>query len=513
VIQCENSRDAHSATRPRDRRRPVETRYEQERLSKAAALRARGIDPYGSRYDGAIPIESLTDASPSGGYAEGRSARIVGRIMAIRNFGKAAFLDVRDGTGKIQVYVRGDAVGNDAFAVFGLCDLGDIVGVDGTLGKTRTGEVTLFATGFRILAKALHPPPEKWHGLRDVEIRYRRRYVDLFANPHVMEVFRTRGRIVRSIRRFLDERGFLEVETPMMQTIPGGAAARPFVTHHNALDIDLFLRVSPELYLKRLLVGGMEKVYEMNRNFRNEGISSRHNPEFTMIEIYQACADYTVMMDLTQELIVGLVEEVCGGHQVRYGDTVLDFTPPWPRRQWRDLLREHAGVGLDEPESLRKRATELGRDPDGHPAVVADRLFEACVEDRLVQPTFVVDYPVAICPLTKCRPDDPDTAERFELYVAGMEVANAYTELNDPIEQERRFRTQLEQVEGQVRTIDEDFIAALKYGMPPAGGLGIGVDRLVMLLTDSPCIRDVILFPLMRPEVHESRATSGAGAP
>jgi len=478
----------------------VETHYGQERLRKLEGLRARGVDPFGSRYDGVMPIQPLTDTSPDGGYAEGRPVRVAGRVMAIRNFGKAAFLDVHDGTGKVQVYLRRNALSDDAFAVFRLLDLGDIAAAEGTLGKTRTGEITVFASDFRILAKALLPPPEKWHGLRDVEIRYRRRYVDLFSNPEVMRTFRTRSRIIRAIRRYLDDRGFLEVETPMMQAIPGGAAARPFVTHHNALDMDLFLRVSPELYLKRLLVGGMEKVYELNRSFRNEGISSRHNPEFTMIEIYQACADYRVMMDLTQELIVGLVEDVCGGTEVRYGEHTLDFAPPWPRRQWSDLLREYAGVSLDNPEGLRRKARELDRDPTGHPAVVADRLFEACVEDHLVQPTFVLDYPTAICPLTKTRPGNPELAERFELYVAGMEMANAYTELNDPIDQERRFREQLEQAEGEVRTLDEDFITALKYGMPPAGGLGIGVDRLVMVLTNSPCIRDVILFPLMRPE-------------
>jgi lysyl-tRNA synthetase class 2 len=371
--------------------------------------------------------------------------------------------------------------------------------VEGNLAKSKTGEITVFAKSIVILSKALLPPPEKWHGLRDVEIRYRRRYVDLFANPDVMKTFVSRTKIISAIRRYLDDAGFLEVETPMMQTIPGGAAARPFVTHHNTLDLDLYLRVSPELFLKRLLVGGMEKVYEINRNFRNEGISTRHNPEFTMMEIYQAYADYNVMMDLTEGIMCHAAEAAGCGDQVAFGEQRLNFTRPWARCKWNDLLREHAGVGVEDEEGLRRRARELDRDPSGHPAVVADRLFEACVEEHLVQPTFVVDYPVALCPLTKTSREDAHIAERFELYVCGIEIANAYTELNDPLDQEKRFREQVEQAEGEVRRMDEDFVAALKYGMPPAGGLGIGIDRVIMLLTDSPSIRDVILFPLMRP--------------
>ena len=473
----------------------MEDRYQRERLNKAADLRERGVDPYGARHDAVQPIAPLAAA-----YEEGKGVRVAGRVLVVRNFGKAAFLDVHDSTGKIQAYIKKNAVSDEAFAVFKLLDLGDIVGVAGELAKTRTGEITIFANEFCILAKALMPPPEKWHGLRDVEIRYRRRYVDLFANPAAMKTFRDRTRIIAGIRRFLDDRGFLEVETPMMQALPGGAAARPFITHHNTLDMDLYLRVSPELYLKRLLVGGMEKVYEINRNFRNEGISIRHNPEFTMIEIYQAYADYNVMMELTERLIAAVVQELHMHMEIPYGEHTLNFAPPWPRRKWNDLLKEHAGVGLEDEDPLRRKAAELRRDPKGDPAVVADRLFEACVEDKLVQPTFVVDYPVAICPLTKTSRRDPGMAERFELYVAGMEIANAYTELNDPLEQEKRFREQVEEEAGQVRAVDEDYLTALKYGMPPAGGLGIGIDRLVMMLTNSAAIRDVILFPLMRPQ-------------
>jgi len=471
----------------------VEDRLEQERLRKLEALRQKGIDPYGSRFDGVAAIAEVT-----ANYQEGRKARIAGRMLVVRNFGKAAFADVRDSSGKIQVYFRKDHLGDEGFELFGLLDLGDLVGVDGTLAKTRTGEITLFAEKLCILSKALLPPPEKWHGLQNVEIRYRQRYVDLFANPEVMQTFKKRARIVAAIRRYLDARGFLEVETPMMQAIPGGAAARPFVTHHNTLDMDLYMRVSPELFLKRLLVGGMERVYEINRNFRNEGISTRHNPEFTMMEVYQAYGDYHAMMDLTEGIVCAALDEIGAGREVQFGEHKLNFTPPWPRRKWNDLLKEYAGVGIEDEEGLRRRARELGRDPTGDKAAVADRLFEACVQHNLIQPTFVIDFPLALCPLTKQTPYDPALTDRFEPYAAAMELGNAYTELNDPLDQQQRLEKQIEQEPGQVRMVDEDFVRALKFGMPPAGGLGIGIDRLVMLLTNSPCIRDVILFPLMR---------------
>ncbi len=471
----------------------MEERLEQERLRKLEALRQKGIDPYGSRFDGVVAISELT-----ANYQEGRKARIAGRMLVVRNFGKAAFVDVRDSTGKIQIYIRKDHLGEEGFELFGLLDLGDLIGVDGTLAKTRTGEITLFAEKLCILSKALLPPPEKWHGLQNVEIRYRQRYVDLFANPEVMQTFKKRARIISAIRRYLDARGFLEVETPMMQAIPGGAAARPFITHHNTLDMDLYMRVSPELFLKRLLVGGMERVYEINRNFRNEGISTRHNPEFTMMEVYQAYGDLAEMMDLTEGIFATCLEEIQAGAEAQFGEHKLNFARPWARRKWNDLVKEYAGVGLEDEAGLRRRAAELSRDATGDLAAVADRLFEACVEKQLVQPTFVVDYPISLCPLTKTSAADPRFAERFELYISGMECANAYTELNDPLDQQQRFEKQVEQEPGQVRTVDEDFVRALKFGMPPAGGLGIGIDRLVMLLTNSTCIRDVILFPLMR---------------
>jgi len=471
----------------------VEERLEQERLRKLEALRQKGIDPYGSRFDGAAAIGEVT-----ANYQEGRPARIAGRMLVVRNFGKAAFADVRDSTGKIQVYFRKDRLGEEGFELFGLLDLGDLIGVDGALAKTRTGEITLFAEKLRILSKALLPPPEKWHGLQNVEIRYRQRYVDLFANPEVMQTFRKRARIIAAIRRYLDARGFLEVETPMMQAIPGGAAARPFITHHNTLDMDLYMRVSPELFLKRLLVGGMERVYEINRNFRNEGISTRHNPEFTMMEVYQAYGDYRAMMDLTEGIVCAALDEIGVGREVQFGEHKLNFTAPWPRRKWNDLLKEYAGVGIEDEEGLRRRAQELGRDPTGDKAAVADRLFEACAQHNLIQPTFVIDFPLALCPLTKQTPSDPTLTERFEPYAAAMELGNAYTELNDPLDQQQRLEKQIEQEPGQVRTVDGDFVRALKFGMPPAGGLGIGIDRLVMILTNSPCIRDVILFPLLR---------------
>jgi len=471
----------------------LEDRYEQERVKKLEALQALGVAPYGARYETTGLIADIR-----ADYAEDRAISVAGRMTARRNFGKAAFLDIRDSTEKIQVYVRKDQIGDEAFALFKLLDLADVIGVKGTLGKSKTGEITVFAKELTLLSKALLSPPEKWHGLRDVEIRYRQRYVDLFANPDVMKTFRMRTQIISRIRRYLDEQGFLEVETPMMQSIPGGAAARPFITHHNTLDMDLYLRVSPELFLKRLLVGGMERVYEINRNFRNEGISTRHNPEFTMMELYQAYADYNDMMALTEGLVSTLAQELHGTTELDYGELKLNFAAPWARRKWNDLLKEYAGIGFEDEEGLRKKAAELGRDPTGDKAAVADRLFEACVEENLVQPTFVLDYPRAICPLTRTCPDNPEFALRFEMYVAGIEIANAYTELNDPIDQEQRLRSQIEQAEGEVRTVDEDFVTALKYGMPPAGGLGIGIDRLVMFLTNSACIRDVILFPLMR---------------
>ena len=470
-------------------------KFEQDRIAKLEAIRALGVDPYGRRCDDLQPIREVVEAHED---SVEQRARVAGRMLAQRDFGKAAFADLHDWTGKVQVYFKKNVLG-DKFELVKLLDLGDLVGVEGAVDRTRAGELTIFVEDVWILSKAIHPPPEKWHGLRDVERRYRERYVDLFANPDTMRKFVARTRIIATVRRYLDERGFLEVETPMMQALPGGAAARPFVTHHNALDLNLYLRISPELFLKRLLVGGMERVYEINRNFRNEGISTRHNPEFTMMEVYQAYADYNAMMDLTEGIFTTCCEAVHGDTKVTFDGEEIDFTPPWSRRTYGDLVKEGAGVDLDDEVGIRAKAEGLGLDPTGHPHVVADRLFEECVQKDLRQPTFVMDYPVALCPLTKRTEHDPGLAARFELFVAGMELANAYTELNDPADQERRFREQVEQEEGEVKCVDLDFVNALRYGMPPAGGLGIGIDRLVMTLTDSPSIREVILFPLLRP--------------
>jgi len=438
---------------------------EENRLKKLAEWRARGVDPFGHAYE---PTGSLRDIAESFREGDEQRVRAAGRISAMRRFGKAMFLDVRDWTGKLQVYFRRDKVGDDTFARVMLLDLSDIIGVEGSLTRTRTGEITVFADDFTLLTKALAPPPEKWHGLRNVETRYRERHVDLFANPQAMANFLTRVRIIKHVRGYLDERGFVEVETPMMQAIPGGAAARPFITHHNTLHMDLYLRVSPELFLKRLLVGGMERVYEINRNFRNEGISTKHNPEFTMMEVYQAYGDLHAMMALTEGLFAYLAQEIHGDLHVPFGDDTIDLAPPWPRRAYGDLLREHAGVSLDDGDAIFARARELGLEiRQRHKDVVADQLFERQVQPHLKDPTFVIDYPVALCPLTRACPDNPGLAQRFELFVASMEMANAYTELNDPIEQEKRFREQVEQEEGELRCVDEDFLDALRHGMPP----------------------------------------------
>ena len=485
----------------------MSSHLEEQRQAKLERLRALGVDPYGSRFAGAMPSASIHalwagqgEAAKAAPPGEGPQVRAAGRLLALRRFGKLAFGDLVDQDGKIQVCFNKKELG-EAFEVYKALDLGDIVGVDGPLFATRTGETTILVRRLTVLSKSLLPPPEKWHGLADVETRYRQRYVDLFANRDVRQTFERRSAIIAHFRRALAERGFMEVETPMMQDLYGGGAARPFLTHHNTLDRDLYLRISPELHLKRLLVGGFEKVFEINRNFRNEGISTRHSPEFTMMELYQAYADYTDMMEITERLVAGAALEVCGSMTVPFGDLELDFTPPWPRRTFAELLREHAGVDMKRPDDVRARARSLGiEEANKDDAVVILEVFEATVESHLVQPTFVKDYPAAVCPLTRRSPDDPETALRFEAFVTGIEIANAYTELNDPAVQEANFRTQL-RGEGDaeaMRILDEDFLTALKYGMPPAGGLGIGIDRVVMLLTDSPSIRDVILFPMLR---------------
>jgi len=440
--------------------------------------------------------------------------RTAGRILAIRSFGKANFLVISDGRARVQIYIKQEGLAERDFRIFKLLDLGDWIGVEGRLFRTRTNELTIWASKLEFLAKCLLPLPEKWHGLQDIEIRYRQRYLDLIVNPDSRRVFEMRSRVITAIREFLIGRGFLEVETPMMQPIAGGALARPFVTHHNTLDMRLFMRVAPELYLKRLTVGGIEKVFEINRNFRNEGISTQHNPEFTMLEFYWAYADYNDLMTLTEEMFAFVAQKSGAGDEVTFGENKISLKPPFRRVSLREGARAAASkrLGVDVPaDALRSRdaAASLAAKLDipiapgmGAGKIAAD-IFEALCEADLIQPTFVYDFPTEVSPLSKQKPDDPDTVERFELYAGGFELANAFSELNDPAEQRRRFEDQLKSRAGgdeEAHAMDEDYIRALEFGMPPAGGEGVGIDRLVMLLTGSPSIRDVILFPLMRPK-------------
>jgi len=475
-------------------------RLEQQRRQRLAQIRAMGIDPYGGRYDGAESAEQIRQRFKDGD--DSQRARTAGRIVLLRDIGKLIFITLRDWTGTIQVGLSRQMLASQ-WDLAKLLEVGDLIGAEGRLGRTKTGEITIWVEDGRLtfLSKCLSQPPEKFHGLVDVDQRYRQRYVDLWINPEVMDRFRRRSAIVATIREALVARGFVEVETPMMQSIAGGAAARPFITHHNSLDMDLYLRISPELHLKRLLVGGMERVFEINRNFRNEGLSTRHNPEFTMIEVYQAYGDYRVMMDLTEDLICLCADRHGGGPRLTFGDRSLDLSRPWRKATYSELLKEHAACDLRDIESIRAKARDLGiAEADMDNDVVVNEVFEATVEEHLVDPTFVLDYPAALCPLTRRKKDDPGLAERFELYVAGMELANAYTELNDPAVQEENFHIQLRGQQETMATLDADFVAALKVGMPPAGGLGIGIDRLVMILTGATTIRDVILFPHLRPK-------------
>ncbi|MHC4911767.1 MAG: lysine--tRNA ligase [Planctomycetota bacterium] len=473
------------------------SKFERQRRAKLTSIRDLGIDPYGDRYDGAEPAQDIKRRFKDGD--ETQRAGCAGRIVLARDIGKLIFITLRDSSGTIQIGLSKSRLA-EQWSLVKLLELGDIIGASGQLGKTKTGEITIWADSVTLLSKSLLPPPEKFHGLSDVDLRYRQRYVDLWANPEVMERFKKRSVVIATIREFLQGRGFLEVETPMMQQIPGGAAAKPFVTHHNSLNMDLFLRIAPELFLKRLLVGGMEKVFEINRNFRNEGLSRQHNPEFTMLEVYQAYADYNVMMDLTEEIISQCVEKHCAGKEVRFADVTINYRQPWRRAEYAKLLAEHSGCSIDDISTVREKAQELGLDEGAmDDAVVISKVFEATVEDNLVAPTFVMDYPAQLCPLTRPKKDNPKYAERFELYIAGMELANAYTELNDPAVQEENFKIQLRGEEESMAKMDADFITALKYGMPPAGGLGIGIDRLVMVLTGAASIRDVVLFPLLKP--------------
>ncbi|MBI2930844.1 MAG: lysine--tRNA ligase [Planctomycetes bacterium] len=470
----------------------------EERTKHLEALRELGVDPYGTRFDGAGPIAPVVAAYSV--ETEGRQYTVAGRITALRSYGKAAFLDLRDATGKIQIYARKDDLGDTPWKTFQHVGIGDLLGVTGKLGKTKTGEITLFSTRFTLLTKALRPLPEKWHGLRDPEVRYRQRYLDLIANPKVRETFLRRSRLITTTRAFLEARGYVEVETPMMHAIPGGAAARPFVTHHNALDAKLFLRIALEIPLKKLLVGGFERVYEIGRVFRNEGIDANHNPEFTLLELYHAYGDLRTMMDLTEALVSHLAREATGGTRFPFGEREIGVEPPWPRRDYLELLREHAGVGPKDEDALRAKLRERKVETAGLSRVdLVDKVFSEYVEPHLQSATFVTGHPVEMAPLCKEDPSRPGQADRFEAYIAGMEIANAYTELNDPVEQRRRLVDQAGGDEmARAGRLDEDFLRALETGMPPAGGLGIGMDRLVMILTNSPTVREVILFPLLR---------------
>ena len=485
------------------------TELEQQRLEKANRLRARGIEPYPHRVErthtAAAAIAAFEAVEAEGGTPQ---VTVVGRLVgSVREMGKAAFTHLEDGSGRIQLYLRVDELGPEEFQNFLKdYDIGDFVQASGAVFRTRSGEVTVRVQRLRILAKALHPLPEKWHGLKDVETRYRQRYVDLIANPEVRQVFRTRARIIQAMRRFLDERGFLEVETPILQPIYGGAAARPFTTYHNQLRQQLYLRISFELYLKRLLVGGYERVYEIGRDFRNEGVSFKHNPEFTQMEFYWAYADYHDTAALVEEMIATIAQEVLGTLHITYQGNAIDLTPPWRRITLRQAIREYTGIDyMDYPdavslaEAIRQRGGQA--DPRAPWGKLIDGLLGDAVEPRLIQPTFLFDYPRDISPLAKAKPDDPRHVERFEVFIGGMEMGNAFTELNDPLDQEERFlemgRTYAAGDE-EAHPLDEDYLRAMRYGMPPNSGFGIGVDRLTMLLTDKATIREVILFPHLR---------------
>lgn len=478
-------------------------RFEKARLEKLHKIEELGHDPWGQRFDNHQHIAEIRPLCPEAAGELGEKVRIAGRIMLRRKAGKLRFFNIKDQTGTIQLLVsRGDLT-DEQWQLVGAFDLGDLIGVDGVLKRTDSGEVSIFVQDLTMLCKSLAQPPEKHHGLTDEETLIRQRYLDLIYTEGLLERMLQRSQIIDSVRQTLREHKFNEVETPVLHSIAGGAAARPFVTHHNALDIELYLRIALELHLKRLMVGGIERVYEIGRVFRNEGIDATHNPEFTMIEIYQAYGDYNSMMDLTEAIIVAAVKVLGDTMVMPWGDKTINFAPPFRRARYADLVKEHAGVDIYDTAAVTELANSLGIDTDGvHPDVVVNEVFEAKVEDALTDPTFVIDYPASICPLTKRKKDDPRVAERFELFVHGMELANAYTELNDPRLQEELF---LQQLDGQAEEdsmakMDTDFVKALKVGMPPAGGLGIGIDRLVMLLTNSSTIKDVIFFPLTRPE-------------
>ena len=473
-----------------------------EKLDKIVAL---GRDPYGQRFDDHLPIAAARDKQPAESGVEGESVRVAGRVMQIRKAGKLRFYEIADATGQIQLlFSRGD-LDPEQWQLMAALDYADLVGIDGVTWKTNTGEPSVKVTAVTPLCKALAPPPDKHHGVQDPELLVRQRSLDLIYTEGVRDRLLKRGEIVKSVRRTLADRGFVEVETPVLHTVAGGAAAKPFGTHHNALDVGLTLRIALELHLKRLMVGGIERVFEIGRVFRNEGIDQTHNPEFTMLEAYQAYGDYRSMMDLTEAIVCDAIRVLNGpeaGYTIPHAGKEVDFTPPFERRTYADLFREHAGCDLTDEAAVAAKARELGIETDGrHPDVIVGDVFEATVEDELIGPIFVTDYPASLCPLTKRKRDDPAIAERFELFVHGMELANAYTELNDPRLQEELFRSQLagQAEEDSMAKLDTEFLQALRIGMPPAGGLGVGIDRLAMLLTDAKGIRDVIFFPTVKP--------------
>jgi lysyl-tRNA synthetase class 2 len=477
-----------------------------QRIEKMEKLRSLGIDPYPPRSQRTHTAAQALALFTSKKEEEPAQVTVGGRLVSVREMGRATFAHLADGTGRLQIYLRQDKLGPESYELFKSFDIGVFVEVKGALFRTRTGEVTVLVESHRILAKSLHPLPEKWHGLTDVELRYRQRYLDLVANEEVRRIFVVRSKVVTAMRQFLDARGFLEVETPVLQPIYGGAAARPFLTHHNTLDRDLYLRIATELYLKRLIVGGFEKVYEIGKDFRNEGIDTKHNPEFTMMESYEAYADYQQVMLMVEEMISSIAQEVLGSMKVRYAGDEIDLTPRWRRVPMAQAIVEETGVDIARSttlDGLRASIEEKGLAvaPKASWAKQVDELFSTCVQPRLVQPTFVMDHPVELSPLAKRKADNPGLAERFEPIIAGLELGNAFTELNDPLDQLERFRAQAqlrESGEEEAQPMDEDFVTALMVGMPPTGGLGIGIDRLVMLLTDQQSIREVILFPQLR---------------
>ena len=486
--------------------------WEQERLAEIERLRGENVEPYARSFTGRVPLGKIAEDYAhleTDQKAEGSHCRIAGRVMSRREHGKACFLTLRDGWDDLQVYGNIDTLGETEFSRFKSLNLGDIIGCEGHVFRTRRGELTVFAESWTVLTKSLRPLPEKWHGLHDRETRYRQRYVDLIANPEVARQLRGRGKLVTSMRRYLENQGFVEVETPTLQPLPGGALARPFVTHHNALDTDLYLRIAPELYLKRLLVGGFDRIFEIGKNFRNEGISLVHNPEFTMMELYWAYVDYNAIMELVENMVPVLAEEVNGSTRIVVAGQEIELKAPWPRRTIDSLLQEHLGLSLAgmraEPQAakdlLRSRRVDVeNRDSF---AMLVDKALKHAVWPSIVQPMFVIDYPLELSPLAKSSPDDPLIVERFQAVIAGKEICNAFSELNDPVDQRRRFEEQARNKaagDEEAMVLDEDFLRALEYGMPPAGGLGIGVDRLAMLLLGVDSIRDVILFPQLRPE-------------